>query len=88
MLTTTENARHPSRRQISQLRAEAATAGDHDTVALCDLADDGVIDIDAHPHISQRLASRLIAGQIDRSDASLLLLEHIDAARAMGEVRS
>jgi hypothetical protein len=93
-MTTTNTATHPTHSthpthaQLMALRAEAATAGDHDQVALCDLADDGVIDLDAHPHISLRLAARIIGGTLDGADASQMCGKVIASAAAQSEVRS
>ena len=65
---------------IRALRTEAATASDHDQVALCDLATDGSIWPDDHRNISAAMAVRL--GKMTQQQA------RVACARAIAEAKA
>lgn len=77
MTTTIENLTDA---QIRSLRAEASDAGDHEMVAICDLALDGEIDTDDYSTLDRDEARRVRC--MSRDEAYAEIVEAIDLARA------
>lgn len=77
-MTTT--ARNVTEAQLSQLRSEAAEAGDFVQVAMCDLALDGSIDGDDYTTLSREETRRVTS--MSQAEAVQACVEAICSAEA------